>query len=100
MGLQCQVWINFWLIFRPKSRSKIDAKNDIEKKRLLSKKRHQKGAEIDAKTHQKSMPELVSEKIKKIIKNHVSLKSEIIEIHWKNNCFYGLEGCMCERERY
>jgi len=47
----------------------------------------QNGAEIDAKTHQKSMPELVSEKIKKNIKNHVSLKSEIIEIHWKNNGF-------------
>jgi hypothetical protein len=47
----------------------------------------QNGAEIDAKTHQKSMPELVSKKIRKIIKNHVSLKSEIIEIHWKNNGF-------------
>ena len=34
------------------------------------------------------MPELVSNKIKQIIKNHVSLKSEIIEIHWKNNCFW------------
>ena len=57
----------------------------------------QNGAEIDAKTHQKSMPELVSEKIKKIIKNHVSLKSEIIEIHWKTMVFDDLEGCMCER---
>jgi len=47
----------------------------------------QNGTEIDAKTHQKSMPELVSKKIKEIIKNHVSLKSEIIEIHWKNNGF-------------
>jgi hypothetical protein len=47
----------------------------------------QNGAKIDAKTDKKSMPELVSEKIKKIIKNHVSLKSQIIEIHWKNNCF-------------
>jgi hypothetical protein len=36
---------------------------------------------------QKSMPELVSKKIREIIKNHVSLKSEIIEIHWKNNGF-------------
>ena len=40
----------------------------------------QNGTEIDAKTHQKSMPELLSKKIKEIIKNHVSLKSEIIEI--------------------
>ena len=47
----------------------------------------QHGAEIDAKTHQKSMPELVSKKIREIIKNHVSLKSKIIEIHWKNNGF-------------
>ena len=47
----------------------------------------QNEAEINAKTHQKSMPELVSEEIKKIIKNHVSPKSEIIEIHWKNNGF-------------
>jgi hypothetical protein len=47
----------------------------------------QNGTEIDAKTHQKSIPELVSKKIREIIKNHVSLKSEIIEIHWKNNVF-------------
>ena len=36
----------------------------------------QNGAEIDAKTHQKSMPELVSEKIKKIMKIHVFLKAQ------------------------
>ena len=48
----------------------------------------QNGTEIDAKTHQKSMPELVSKNIREIIKNHVSLKSEIIEIHWKNNGFW------------
>ena len=47
----------------------------------------QNGAEIDAKTHQKSMPELVSKKIREIIKNHVSLKSEIIENHWKKKGF-------------
>ena len=41
----------------------------------------QNGPEIDAKTHQKSMPELVSKKIREIIKKHVSLKSETIEIH-------------------
>jgi len=35
----------------------------------------------------KYMLKLVSEKIRKIIKNHVSLKSKIIEIHWKNNGF-------------
>ena len=47
----------------------------------------QNGTEIDAKTHQKSMPELVSKKMREIIKNHVSLKSETIEIHWNNNGF-------------
>ena len=34
-----------------------------------------------------SIPELVSKKIREIIKKHVSLKSEIIEIHCKNNGF-------------
>ena len=42
----------------------------------------QNEAEIDTKTHQKSMPELVSKKIREFIKNHISLNSEIIEIHW------------------
>ena len=57
----------------------------------------QNEAEIDAKTHQKSMPELVSKKIKEIIKNHVSLNGEIIEIIGKTMVFDDLEGCMCER---
>ena len=60
----------------------------------------QHGANIDTKTHQQSMPKLVTERISKIIKNHVSLNGKIIEIHYKNFCFNGLEGCMCERERY
>ena len=47
----------------------------------------QNGTQIDAKTHQKSMPEKVLKKIRTIIKNHVSLQSEIIESHWKNNGF-------------
>ena len=33
------------------------------------------------------MLKLVTEKIRKIIKNHVSLKSKIIEIHWRTNGF-------------
>ena len=57
----------------------------------------QNEAEIDTKTHQKSMPELVSKKIREIIKNHVSLKSEIIEFIGKTIVFDDLEGCMCER---
>ena len=46
-----------------------------------------KGAQINAKTHQKSMPKLVTKRIRKFIKNHVSLKGKIIEIHLKNNGF-------------
>ena len=41
-----------------------------------------------SKTHQKSMPKLVTKKIMKIIKNHVSLNGKIIEIHCKNKCFW------------
>ena len=67
--------------------SKIHSKIDREKTWKMKPKRSRNGAEFDAKTHQKSMPELVSEKIKKIMKIHVSLKSKIIEIHWKNNGF-------------
>ena len=67
--------------------SKIHSKIDREKTWKMKPKRSRNGAEFDAKTHQKSMPELVSEKIKKIMKIHVSLKSKIIEIHWKKNGF-------------
>ena len=74
--------------FPPKSWSKNRCKNRCRKNMKIIAKGSQNGAEIDAKTHQKSMPELVSKKIREIIKNHVSLKSEIIEIHWKNNGFW------------
>ncbi len=74
--------------FPPKSWSKNRCKNRCWKNIKIIAKDSQNGAEIDAKTHQKSMPELVSKKIREIIKNHVSLKSEIIEIHWKNNGFW------------
>jgi hypothetical protein len=47
----------------------------------------QNGAKIGAQTHQKSIPKLVTKRIRNIIKNHVSLKGKIIEIHWKNKCF-------------
>ena len=47
----------------------------------------QNRAEIDAQTHQKSMPKLVMKKIMKIIKNHISLDGKNIEIHCKNKCF-------------
>ena len=47
----------------------------------------QNGAKIDAKMHQKSMPKLVSKKIRKIRKIHVSLNGKIIETHQKNKRF-------------
>ena len=50
---------------------------------------------------QKSMPKLVTKKMMKIIKNHVSLKSKIIEIHCTNQFVCdGLEGCIREWKRY
>ena len=45
--------------------SKIHSKIDHEKTWKMKPKRSRNGAEIDAKTHLKSMPELVSEKNKK-----------------------------------
>ena len=52
-------------------------------------KRSQNGSKIDAKTHQKSVPKLVTKKIRQIIQNHDSLNGEIIEFHLKNNGFLG-----------
>ena len=43
---------------------------------------------IDAESYQTSMPKLVTEKIRKIIQNHVSLNRKIIEFHAKNNGFW------------
>ena len=54
--------------------SKIHSKIDREKTWKMKPKRSRNGAEIDAKTHEKSMPELVSEKIKNIMKIHVFLR--------------------------
>ena len=66
----------------------------------LTPKGFQNGAEIEAKTHHKSMPNLLTKRIRKIIKNHVSLKGQIIQIHCKNYGFEGLTGCARERKRY
>ena len=52
--------------------------------------------QFDAKTNQKLILKQITEKIRKITKNHVSPKNKIIEIQWKTNVFDGLEGCMCE----
>ena len=60
----------------------MSKKHENNCKRLpkWSRNRCQNTSKINARTGIK--------KIKKIIKNHVSLKSEIIEIHWKNNGFW------------
>jgi hypothetical protein len=67
-------WDPFWELFLSKIPLKIHSKIDREKTWKMKPKRSRNGAEIDAKTHQKSMPELVSEKIKKIMKIHVFLE--------------------------
>ena len=36
----------------------------------------------------------------KIIKSHVSLNGEIIEMHCKTSVFEGLAGCVRERKKY
>ena len=53
----------------------------------------QNGAQIDAKSHQKSIPKLVTKKNMEIIKFHVSLNGKIIEIKFivKTNIFNVLE---------
>ena len=81
-------------------KSKIHQKNDGEKHMKLIPKGSQNGAELNAKTHQQSMPKQVSKKIMRIIKNNASLKGDIIQNHCKNNGFEGLAGCASERKRY
>ena len=63
-------------------------KNDHPKTWLLMPKGCQNGAEFDATSHQKSMPKLVTKKIMKLIKRHVSLNGKIIKFQCKNNCFW------------
>ena len=48
----------------------------------------QNGAEIDAKTHLKAMPKLVSKKLRKIMKIHVFLKRKTMQIHWMGHRFW------------
>ena len=58
----------------------------------------QNGAKINTKSHQKSMPKMITEKIRKIIKNHVSLNGvKTWKFIVKTNAFDSLVGCMCER---
>ena len=76
--------------FLLQNRSKFDSTNHqktLTNKIELYAKGVPNGAKIDAKTHRKLMPKLVTEKIRKIINNHVSLNGKNIEIHYKNNCF-------------
>ena len=60
----------------------------------------QTGAQIDAKTHKKSMPKLVTKTTMNIIKSHVSLNGKNIEIIVKITTFEGLTGCVHERNTY
>ena len=67
-------WEPFGGHFPLKIPSKIHPNIDREKTLKIIPKGFQNGADIDAKTHQKSMPKLVSKKIRKIMKIHVFLK--------------------------
>ena len=78
----------FGIHFRLKMPSKNHQNNDHQKTWSLMPKKSQNGAEIDTKTHQKTMPKLVTKKTMKIIKKHDSLKGEIIKIQCKNKCFW------------
>jgi hypothetical protein len=64
----------FGSLFGPKTekmRSEIHSKIDRGKTWKQTPNYSQNGAKIDAKTHPKSMPKLVSKKIRKIRKIHV-----------------------------
>ena len=63
-------------------------KNEHPKTLTFMPQRCQKGNRIDATTHQKSMPKLVTKTIMEIIKDHVSLNFKIIQAHSKNMCFW------------
>ena len=57
----------------------------------------QNGAEIDAKTQQKSAKTGI-EKDQENYENHVFLKGKIIQVHCNNeNIFEGLAGCVRKR---
>ena len=72
-----------------KNRFKKSSKKRSQKKHWIwCQMGSQNGIKIDAKTHRKSMPKLVTKRIRKIIKNHVSLNGKSIEIHLKNKCFW------------
>jgi hypothetical protein len=55
-------------------RLKIHSKIGRETTWIMKPKGSQNGAEINAENHQKSMPKLVSKRIKKSMKIHVFLK--------------------------
>ena len=97
IGLSLDPPDHFRSHFASKLRSKNLTKNDHQKTLNLMPKRCQNRVEIDAKTHQKSMPELVMKKIMKIIKNHVSLSGKPLKFIVKTCVFDGLEGCARER---
>ena len=68
---------------RLKIDSKIHPQNDHQQTWNLMPKVSQNGANIDATTHQNSMPKLVTKKIRNIIDNHLSLNGKNIKIHLK-----------------
>ena len=68
--------------------TKLSKKTIPQKHKIWYKRDPKNGTTINTKTHQKSMPKLVTEKLMKIIKTNASLNGKIIEMHCKNYCFW------------
>ena len=71
----------FWepFLFKNNKIPKGHLKNDHPKSSNFMSKGCHNLSKIDAKTHQKSMPKYVAEKIMNIIKHHVFLNGRIIQ---------------------
>ena len=75
-------------------------KNDHQKTLNWMPKGFQNGPNIDIKSHQKSMPKLVTKRMRKITQILLLWIVKSLKFIVKTNSFEGLEGCMCERERF
>ena len=96
-GYRPRLFVNIFNKQRSKTDSTNQQKNAHLKSWNLMPKGFQNGTQIDATSHRKSMPKPVTKKIRKSIKNIVSLNGINIEFNYKTIVFDGWQGCMCER---
>ena len=82
--------VNFWILFGTflvqkalNNQCKIRCRKNMKFHETTLKKRSPNQCHNSSKINAKTC----NEKDQEIIKNHVSLKGKIIEIHWKNNVF-------------